>query len=272
MRSGWSLLAATLVLAACKKDAPPDADAGAISAAAKGTSFTKIAPAVGTKRQESSDLRMTMAMTVDGRKDDTSVTESVRRTDEVLAVAGNVVTKVKTKFETVESTQPSAIAKKTYVVEAKDGKLDVRDEQGKPSPPGEAREVEKHFKNLGKPDPMLAALPATALVPGQKVDAIAEALTEHVKEPGESMTVKDVVVTFREGRAEEGIFDVTMKLTKEEGPVSMVIDVKGETWVSTKTGATTKMTLAGPIRVAGGNAVKVDGSGKMSMKMEATTL
>lgn len=260
----WVLLAA---LVACKRPAP-EVDA----AAATRTTFTKAAPVVGAKRQESSELVMSIAMVVDGGRSDVKVSESVKRTEEVLAVAGDAVTKTKVTFDSVQGTQPSALAGKTFIVEAKDGKVVVRGAQDEPAPVAEASEVGRHLKNLGKPDPMVAALPAGGVLPGEKVDGVARVITEQLKESGDGMTVSDVVVTFKEQRGEDGLFDVALKLTKDEGTTKMVIDVRGDAWVSTKTSSTTKMELSGPVTIAGGRGVKTEGSGKMSMKMAATPL
>lgn len=267
MQMRWVILAA---LVACTKPDPAP-DAAAATAAAR-TVFTKAAPVVGAKRRESSELVMTMSMTVDGRRSDVNVSESVKRTEEILAVNGDAITKAKVTFDSVESSQASAVVGKTFVVEAKDGKLDVRDAEGKPAPPGQAREVEKHLESLGRPDPMLAALPPAGVVPGEKVDGVARAISDQLKDRGDGMTVSDVVVTFKERRGDDGVFDVALKLTKDEGATKMVIAVKGDAWVSTKTSWPTKMDLAGPVTIAGGRTVKTEGSGKMSMKMEATGL
>lgn len=267
MRMRWILLAAVLV--ACKT---PDPRMDATPAPATTTLFTKAAPIVGAKRQESSELTMTVAMTVDGGRSNVSVSEAVKRTEEVLAVSGDAVTKAKVTFDSVQSTQPAALAGKTFVVEAKDGKLDVRDVHGKPASPAEAKEVEKHLKGLGKPDPMLAALPANGVVAGQKVEGVARVISDQVKEGGDGISVCDVVVTFKEQRGDDGVFDVSLQLTKDEGTTKMTIAVKGDIWVSTKTSATTKMDLSGPVTMSGGQMLKTDASGNMSMKLEAKGL
>jgi hypothetical protein len=234
--------------------------------------FTRAAPVVGAKRQESSARVMSLTMTVDGRPTDVNVSESVKRTEEILAVSGDAVTKAKVTFDSVESTGPSTIAGKTFVVEAKEGKIDVRDEHGKVADAAEAKEVEKHVKNLGKVDPMLAALPPNGVVAGERVDPIARAISDQLKDAGDGMIANDVVVTFKEQRGDDGIFDVALKLTKDEGATRMVIEVKGDAWVSTKTGWPTKMDLAGPVTIAGGQLMKTEGSGKMTMKMDAKGL
>jgi hypothetical protein len=266
MRMRWVVLAAAALVSACTKpDVAPDA------AAASRTVFVKAAPVVGARRQESSELVMTIAMTVDGRHSDMSVSESVKRTEEILAVSGDAVTKAKVTFDSVQSTQPSTIAGKTFIVEAKDGKLDVRDDQGKAALAADAKDVERHLKNVGKAEPMLTALPAIGVMPGQKVDGVARAIADQLRESGDGMTVSDVVVTFKEQRGDTGVFDVALKLSRDDGTMKMEIAVKGDAWVSTKTSWPTKLDLSGPVTIAAGQA-KTDGSGKMSMKLEAKNL
>lgn len=271
MRMRWTLVAALFM--ACKTSDSPQRDAAtSFDKPATRTLFTKAAPIVGAKRQESSELAMTLAMKVDGGATEMNIRESVKRTEEILAVSGDAITKAKVVFDSVQSTGPSTIAGKTFIVEAKDGKIDVRDEQGKAASPTDAKEVEKHMKNLGKADPMLAALPSAGVVPGEKVDAIARAISDQLKDPGEGMIANEVVVTFKEQRGDDGIFDVALKLTKDEGATKMVIAVKGDVWVSTKTSSTARMDLSGPVTIAGGELMKTEGSGKMTMKLEAKGL
>jgi hypothetical protein len=257
MAMRWVVLTALL---ACTKSEPPP------PVAATPTMFLKAAPVVGAKREESSQLTMSLAMTVDGGRSDVNVRESVKRTEEILAVKGEAITKERVTFDAVQSTGPTTIAGKTFVVEAKDGKIEVLEGTG------DAREVERHLKNLGKPDPMLTALPVAGVVPGQNVEGVARVISEQLKDTGEGMVASDVVVTFKERRGEDGIFGVAMKLTKDEGAMKMTIAVKGDVWVSTKTSSTTKMDLSGPVTIAGGQMSKTEGAGTMTMKMEAKSL
>ena len=82
------------------------------------------------------------------------------------------------------------------------------------------------------------------------------------------MTATDVVVTFKEQRGEDGVFDVALKLAKDEGATKMTIAVKGDVWVSTKTSSTTRMDLAGPVAISGA----ATGAGTMTMKLDAKGL
>lgn len=209
---------------------------------------------------------MAVAMTVDGGRSDVKISESVKRTEEVLAVAGDAITKTRVTFDDVKSTQPSTLAGKTFVVEAKADRIDVvaAKDDGK----ADAKEVEKYLKNLGKPDPMLAALPAAGVSPGEKVDGVAKVISDQLRDSGDGMVASDVVVTFKEKRGEDGVFDVALKLTKDEGTTKMTIAVKGDVWVSTKTSSTTRMDLAGPVAISGATT----GAGTMTMKLDAKGL
>jgi hypothetical protein len=264
MRMRWVLLAAGLACFACTKPDPHADAAATLDKGATRTLFTKAAPVVGAKRQESSELTMTLVMTVDGGRSDVNIRESVKRTEEILAVNGEAITKERVTFDDVQSTGPTSIKGKTFVVEAKGSKIEVLEGTG------DAREVERHLKNLGKPDPMLAALPSDGVAVGQRVEGVARAISDQLEES--DMRVSDVVVTFKERRGDDGIFDVALKLTKDDGATKMSITVQGDVWVSTRTSSTTKMDLSGPVTIGGGRMTKTEGSGKMAMKMEAKSL
>lgn len=83
--------------------------------------------------------------------------------------------------------------------------------------------------------------------------------------------VSDVVVRFEEQRGDDGVFAVALRLTKDEGGTKTTIAVKGDVWVSTKTSATTRMELSGPVTISGGDSAP-SGSGTMTMKLDAKGL
>lgn len=240
-----------LLLASCNKDK----GAAPAAVAEPGTRFTKVAPAVGQTREETSDITMTLK--------GASTVERSKRIEKVLAVTGDTVTKMQVKFESAEPN--AAVVGKTYVVDANA----ITDEAGKAAAPGEAKDVRKIYRAIGKPDPIAASLPTAALHPGEKVDALAKAIGEQMKDDGEGITAEGVVVTFKEARGDIGVFDVSLKLAKNEPPVTMTIDAKGEAWVSTKDGQTTKLDLKGPITIHGG---PLEGTGEMTMKLEGHRL
>lgn len=280
----------------CKKpEAKHEAPAASTSVSAakpeepKGTTFSYKMPTVGSKRDDTS--AMSMSLTVDptgtgkAQKSEMAMAESVHKTEEVMAVNGDAVTKVKVKYESYdtkateagkEKKKSSPLAGKTYLVEAKDGKIEVRDEKGKFVPAVEGNDVEKQYHTLGKPDPMGAAMPKTPLKPGDRADSIAKAIQEQMKAGSDGMNVSDITVTLREIKGDVGVFDVALKLSKEEGPMSMSMDMKGETDIVAATGEPMLLDIKGPITIGAKpdakSKMKMDGSGSMSMKMERKKL
>lgn len=299
----WLLLT-TAAVGGCKKDvkpegAAPPGSASAIAAASARTAsatdrgavtFTRKPPKVGVKREELSVMKMSFSMDVDpgnGKpiRQETSIAETNKKTQELLALDGEIPTKVKVTFDRDEEAMteggnerktPSKIAGKTYVVEAKDGKIVVSDAAGKLAPKPEATRVDKHFKSLGKLDPLSSAIPKTPLEPGAKVDSIAKSLEGYLKQGSDGMNVSDVRVTFKERSGDDGVFDLALKMGKEDETVSMSMDLDGEMRLSTSTGEPSKLALSGPITIAGksdpkGTKMRISGTGTMSMSMTAKT-
>ena len=281
----------------CKPKAQPDpstTDAATTAATADkpaGVVFTKKAPAVGDKRDEDETMDLSMALSIDlgnGKPMNQDVKEhdEKKRVVEVLAATGDAVTKVKVIYGTVDKktteggkdkTKPSPTSGKTYIVDSAGGKTTVTDANGKASPVIEAKEVEKDFKSLGKPDPMTAAIPSTPLKPGDKVDAMSTALTEFLNrdmKESEGVKVSNVNVTFKEQSGDEGIFDLALTVTKEDGPMGLAIDLKGTAHMLVKGSTPTKLEMKGPIKIVAKEdpkapKMKIEGSGTMSMLMTA---
>ncbi len=248
--------------------------------------FTKVAPKVSSKDEETSNMKMSLTLDVDpgtGKPASTTMSnnEVETREEEILAVSGDAITKLKVKYGTLDSTsnegkgdtkKPDARAGKTYIVESKDGKLVVTGEDGKPTVPAEATPIAKDFQTLGKPEPIAAALPTRALKPGESVPEVAKAMTESMKASGKDMDVGDVTATFREQKGDEGIFDVTVNMSKGDGAMKMTMPLKGELRLRTADGQLSGMKLSGPINIAPGADPKAKEkvSGKGTMDMEAT--
>lgn len=218
-----------LLLGGCSRPAPPS---GA------GTTFAKQPAVVGQKREKTSVMKLEASLRTEatgGKANESAITkhERSRRTDEVLAVTGGSVTKLKV---TIDDREP-------FVVEGE-------------------RAV----------DPVTAALPDTPLTAGQKVDALAKAIGARMKDRGEGLEVSHVDVTFDGAKGDDGVFDVAMKLSKTEGPIALTMDLKGKMHVSTKTGLPASTHLEGPVTVGGGPpadaAVKVHGTGTVTIDIE----
>jgi hypothetical protein len=285
-----SAFAIVLSLAACgkKEEAKPEVKpAPTTEKAAESPTFTKKAPVANQKAEETSKMKMSLTLDVDptgsGKSTSTSMDtkENETREEEILAVSGDAITKVKVKYTELDSTmseggkeskKPDPRSGKTYVVSFKDGKLEVLGEDGKPAVPVEATLVEKDYHLLGKPDPITAALPARTLKPGEKVPEVADAMKAMLKSSGNDMDISDVSATFKEKSGDEGVFDVTVTLGKADGPMKMSMPLKGELHVRTADGQLASMKLSGPVNVTTNEADpknKMKMSGKGNMELEA---
>jgi hypothetical protein len=296
-----TLVLATLLLVACKDKPAPEAPAPAVSSAtaaaapkagsAEPVTFTRRPLAVGMKRQESNDMTMKMSLSVDPGTGqpmltNMTMTEGTKETRELLAVTGDVPTKVKATFDKVEQratedgrdqARPSRIAGKTYVVEAKDGSLEITGADGKLANKAEAAEVQKHFRSLGKVDPLASALPKEPVRPGDKVPSIAKSLQQFMEQGSDGMSISDVDVTYKEKQGDEGVFALALKMKKEDAQMALNIALTGEMRISTTTGEPTKLEITGPLTVGPsasgkGPKMKIDGSGSMTLKMLTTAL
>jgi hypothetical protein len=211
------------------------------------------------------------AQTMDLREEET-------RLEEVLATSGEAVTRLKVTYVArveamteggKERARPSPLVGKTFIVEAKDGRVAVLTEAGRPAPPPLARDVGAAYAFVGKPDPVLARMPTRPLVPGAPVPELADAIREEIAAKAKDMTIAGVAVTFTGVRGEEGVFAVTLELAKDEPPTRLAINLAGELRVTTATSAVAALTLRGPLRVtaAPGSSAKITGSGTLSLTL-----
>lgn len=274
-----TILATTLALvvlgSACKKGDPKkdptaaasaSAGAGAVVAAGTpkespppetGVKFTKKQPAVGAKRTEDMKSDMAMKLTMAGKVNEMQMAESSKKEEEILEVTNNAIMKVKVTFaEDAKSmaeggkpakAKPSAIAGKTYIVASKDGKISVLNEKEKAAPKPEASLVEKQYKTLGKPDPMLLAMPERALKEGEEVPELSEALAKAMKDHDDKATIEATKVTFKKKDGDNGIFDVAMTIKSGEGPFKMSVPLKGTISLRMADAWPTSMDLTGPL-------------------------
>jgi hypothetical protein len=276
-----TILATALALvalgSACNKDAKDGAGTagsasatGATGAAASaggtakesvpvesGVKFTKKSPAVGAKRTEDMKSEMAMKLTMAGKVNEMQMTEVSKKEEEILEFSNNAIMKIKVTYaedakSMTEAGKPakakaSPLAGKTYVVASKDGKLTVMNDKDKPAPKPEATLVEKQYKSLGKPDPMLLAMPDRALKEGDDVPELSEALTKALKEHDEKTNVEGAKITFKKKDGDSGIFDVALTIKNGEGPFKMSVPLAGTLALRIADAWPTTMELSGPL-------------------------
>jgi hypothetical protein len=290
MNTYTALAVVAIALVGCK-DKPADTKATPTTEAPKAetpkATFTKKAPVEKQKHEEKSSMKMDLTLDVEegGKKKTSSIkqTENESRTEEILAVKGDAITKVKVTYADIsgamgdgkdEHKKTDARAGKTYIVEYLDGKLAITDEAGKKVVPAEATPVEKDFALLGKEDPIAAAIPSRTLKPGEDVPEVGKAIENLLKSTcGKDIDVSGATAKFREQKGDEGIFDVTVTLGKSDGPMKMSIPLKGEMRVRTADSDTSGIKLSGPIVVTtadGEKKTKMDGKGTMDIESTRT--
>jgi len=299
-----SLLAALLGAAGCdhKKPAPPAAGTGPVApivaktpapsgppavTGAGGTRFAKKAPAVGDRAESSVGMHMVLQMTIDPtgsgtpQKASMETSETETRREEVLAVAGEAVTKLKVTFveklavmkeNGKERKRPSPVTGKTYVIEAKDGKLTVLLDGDRPAPVAQARVVKEAYETLGKVDTLYAAVPTRPLKPGDLVPELSAAMKEEMRVKAKEMDVSSVKVVFKEVRGDVGVFEIELMLSKVEKPMKFEMKLKGQATMSLKTGQPVALKLEGPVSVGStegaGGKMKIEGTGTMQLTLD----
>jgi hypothetical protein len=264
-------LALCALLCGCGKKKDDDGQPGAAASAAAsavateapdtGVLIQRKPPQVGARRvvEESGELNMQLKM---GARD-MAITEkeSNRRTEEVLAVEGDQITKLKVTYEahTKESTEggrtrktPDLLSGKTFLVEVVKGKVNVTTGEGKPVIGPAKKTVSDEFKDLGKPDKVEAALPSRPLKPGDELPELGAALGEQMRsamEDGRSgIAVDPPKVTFKRRDGELAVFDLSTILRSTKGMMKgVMITMTGELSVRIADGHPAKMSADGTL-------------------------
>jgi hypothetical protein len=288
------LIAFAALPLACQKEAPrgqaqttaaskpaPIASAEAQPVQANTVTFAKKPLAVGAKieHQASNHIAMTVTAEPAGGKAKTSTVDSNeknKRTEEVVAVSGDAVTKVRVTYQELdERDKGSPLIGKTITVEFKDGKLAITDDKEKALGKKEADLVSKEYRALGKAEPIYLAMPTRPLSPGEAVHELDKAVEEDMRQGSmeEGLEVSDVGVTFKEKQGDAGLFDVKMTLlvTKLDDPMKLKMDLTGVMKIRIADSFVTSVDLSGPMAISlnpkakGADTMKVDGKGTVEI-------
>jgi len=263
-------VAAAAMEPAAKGAAMEPAAKGAAKAAAPGATgeikITKKALTAGTKIGTSAKTNMHFTLEIQGKKIKFVNESNDVRQEEILAVKGSAVTKLKVLFKTQHEagsqggksrSKTSPLQGKTFVLEAKGGKVIVTDDKGKPVDAPTVKAVTKKYKTFGTPDKMFDAIPTTAIKVGARVASIEKALQESIKEEmggdkGEKITTSNVSVVLKEIKGKLALFAVTMTITIKKGAkFSIVMRTVGVVSVDSTTGHEVAMKFSGPLDVMG---------------------
>jgi hypothetical protein len=232
-------------------------------AVASDVTITRKPRKVGEKRKVDHTTSMNLKIKLGPKEIAVNEDEINKRTEEVLALTGDVVSKVKVTYEQRTKTKnedgrtgapdKNVLAGKTFIVEHKDAKLLVTTEDGKAVDAASKSAVEKDFKKLGKPDVVNAALPTRPLKVGEEVKELSAAVSEEMKEnmdaekAGLSIESPKVVLDRQDG--DGAVFSLTMLMRISKGPLKGTIPVTGSVTVRTRDGAMLRSDTAGPINL-----------------------
>lgn len=247
-----------------------------------GLVFTKGKLRTDQTADESNTMKMSMKVTVDpgtGKPQVMNMEKSgnEKKSEKILATDGAAIQKLQITYtekmdvdkdaQGKETKKPSPLHGKTYVVEDKAGAHIITNEKGKTPPPAEATLVEKSYQMVGKPDPVMNAMPSRPLVVGQPVPELVKAVEEVLNKEGGNMTISDLSVVLKEKSGDEGVFDVKATLTVSDGPMNFAMAVTGDMRVRTADSQLTAMKMAGPVTITSEptGKLKMDGKGTMGM-------
>lgn len=243
--------------------------------------ITRKPPKVGSKRKLDHTSNLTLDITYGPKKIGVLEDEVNKRTEETLAVAGDVVTKAKVTYEQRTKTKAqdgrtgapdkNVLAGKTFVVEAKDGKVLVTNEDGKPVDAASKAAVEKDYKRFGKPNAVVAAFPTRALKVGEEVKELSAAIVEDLKDDMDAekagLTVESPKVVLDRKEGDNAVFVLTMTMRMAKGPLKGNIPVTGSVTVRASDGFLLRSETNGPINLDISEAEKAKGvSGGGSVK------
>lgn len=249
-----------------------------------GVKFTKKQPTVGAKRTEEMKSEMAMKVTMAGKVNEMQMEETSKKDEEILEVANDAITKLKVTYAEDSKSMaeggkpakatPSAIAGKSYTVSTKDGKLTVQNDKGKFATKPEVTLIEKQYKtSLGKPDPMLAAMPDRALKEGDEVPELSTALAKAIKDKDDKTNIEGAKVTFKKKDGDNGIFDVAMTVKSGDGPFKISVPLTGTLSLRMADAWPTTMDLSGPLAFDLNEKDKkagVEGGGTLKIKSSYT--
>jgi hypothetical protein len=276
------LLAAVLTLA-CKRDKPtvgadPDEKK---HAKVSGVVITKAVPRVGLRardvRAQTTDFRISIGA---GTAAPTGFqrTDHDERSEQVLAVANGIVTKLRVTYDVRDSTdnvggggsgvrRPLPVEGHTYVVEGSGAALDVHDEHGKTVPPTESALVRDDYRNFGREDELTHALPDGPIHVGDKLPELANAMKERLVGKSTLKTVGDVDVRVESANSDHVVFRVKATFAILDGsPMTVTLPLDGTVTVRVSDGWLGEYSFVAPMTMSSGDAaVAFSGSGNLTM-------
>ena len=240
--------------------------------------FHKVYPKVGTIRVTTEAMKMRFTMNARGTALTMAHNGIEAKSEKVLALTGNRISKVEVTYTLVLETKtqngtathtPSPVVGKTYVVEARGGKVLVTTRDGRSVSAAENKHVAKDYKSLGKANHMLDAIPTKPVAVGNYVPAFAEALKKSFADtfagdPKQQWTIANVFVKLNSKGTVAGtpvaILAVGVSMTMAQPGFNMTMHLKGTVVLRLADGWPLTLTMSGPLDILGNH-----NAGRMSM-------
>ena len=233
--------------------------------------FKKKNPAVGSSFVDTTSSELKLTVTAP-KTSNSSLSEHMASKVDVLGTDnGRTILKVKVTYtehaksetnDTKTKTEASPVVGKAYLVEFKDKKLLVTDENHKKVSSKEEKVVRGDVDDVvGKPDPLLSELPDAPMKVGDQADSLSEALRDllsgddKIDFSGTSVKLREIATA---GTEKVGTFDVKTTATVA-GPAKVVFDLTGTMTVRESDAKLTAITLTGPVTLTAGS-VKAAGT------------
>jgi hypothetical protein len=261
------------------------ASAASIAPAPKTVRLVRGAATVGEKRHmtRNSALSLSVEFWQEGEKlgtSDSTRKESYDRTLQVRSLVGDDPAKVSVHYDKhawhedasgKPAVDSSVLQGKTYELDVTDGKLKISSPDGKAVSPDEAAQLRKLHSDLGKDDPVVAAIGDAPLTVGQPLSMGRELLRAVLT--SESGKLKEGRIWFEEVRSVGGRDAIVLKWkadTQSEGENGLQITwhVNGTAVVAISPAMTLRTSIKGALDVGGettqrGARVTLAGAGTM---------
>jgi hypothetical protein len=248
---------------------PEGLDAAAEQAAAAAPAFevkfTVAAPAVGDARDVTDTSHMTGTLKTGGGEVPLVQHDEEKRTEEVLAVDGAVITKLKVTYVAIvshdqmgeqEKKEKDPREGKSFVLSWEKDKLVVRDDKGKAVKPELAAQIEGGLSDsIGKELPMNKILASRTFRSGEKVELSPEEMKALARE-GEGVEGKAMTLTLLDRKDDVATLSLDGALKAVQPAMTTEIAMKGTIKLQVSTGRLQEMNIAGDIKgVGNGNEV-----------------
>lgn len=194
----------------------------------------KAAPKVGDKRGKTDDINTTMVVDANGKPTTVIMGEHKEQQAEVLAVDGDVRTKIKITYVKLTATQtigtavkskPQPLDGKTYIVAFEGGEIKSTTPEGAAVSPEEAAELADDNDELGQPDVMEKILADHTWTIGEtyafSADELAR-LAARKRGPGKP-TATAMGLTLKSFDAKHAEFAITTTLTRDKDQFSVTM-------------------------------------------------